>query len=162
MNFKDNLNEHTLSYVISSLNTSASVTHSDQPRTELDSHANMVVLGKHCFVFEKTGKHCEVSAFTPDIPPMKLPIVDAVITYDCPFKLTSYLLMIRNAIYSESMTHNLLPPFVLREANIHVDECAKIHSLTPTINNMFSLPCISYRWPRPLGIRRPRYAGWLD
>ena len=25
------------------------------PRTELDSHANMVVLGKHIFIFESTG-----------------------------------------------------------------------------------------------------------
>ncbi len=29
-------------------------------RSELDSHANMVVLGKDCFIFESTGKTCNV------------------------------------------------------------------------------------------------------
>ena len=31
------------------------------PRTELDSHANMVVVGRNCTVFDTTGKTCTVN-----------------------------------------------------------------------------------------------------
>ena len=126
-----NLNDHTKAYIISAL-SDYSPTLTDQPRTELDSHANMCVLGKNSFVFEHTGRHCDVSAFSPTIEKTSLPVVDAVIVYDCPFQLKSYLLMIRNALYVENMSHNLLPPFLLREANIYVNECAKMHVPSPT------------------------------
>ena len=92
----------------------------------------MAVLGKHCFVFEKTGRFCDVSAFSPTIEPTSLPLVDAVIVYDCPYTFKSYLLMIRNALYVAEMQHNLLPPFLLRETGIIVNECAKIHAINPT------------------------------
>ena len=32
----------------------------DDPRTETDSHANIVVLGFNSFVFESTGRTCNV------------------------------------------------------------------------------------------------------
>ena len=34
-------------------------------RSELDSHTNMIVLGKECFVFESTGKTRYVEPFDP-------------------------------------------------------------------------------------------------
>ena len=124
-------NEH-LCFQISSVIASASTTvKNDLPRTELDSHANMVVLGKNCFIFEKTGRTCDVSGFSPTLDSVTLPIVDAVIVYDCPVTLKSYLLMVRNALYVKEMEINLIPPFLMREANIHVNECPKQHATTP-------------------------------
>ena len=38
--------------------------------TELDSHANKPVVGKHCCVLSEVGKTVEVSAFTYDYPEM--------------------------------------------------------------------------------------------
>ena len=35
-------------------------------RTELDSHANMVCLGRHSIIIEDTGKTVDVKLFTPD------------------------------------------------------------------------------------------------
>ena len=35
--------------------------------TETDSHANMCVVGKNCFIFKHTGKTCNVSTFSPTI-----------------------------------------------------------------------------------------------
>ena len=35
--------------------------------------------------------------------------------------------MIRNALYVDNMTNNLIPPFLMREAGITVNETAKIH-----------------------------------
>ena len=34
--------------------------------TELDSHANMLVVGKHAYIIAETGKKVDVSPFTPD------------------------------------------------------------------------------------------------
>ena len=44
----------------------ASITTADESegRTELDSHANMCVLGKQCYVLSQSGKSVDVGAFT--------------------------------------------------------------------------------------------------
>ena len=101
-------------------------------RTELDSHANMVVVGKHCHILAKTGTHMDVNPFTPTYKALKAPIVDAGIQYECPYDGKSYILVIRGAIYIPSMTNSLVLPFVLREAGIVVNDKAKIHTADPT------------------------------
>ena len=55
-------NQHILNAIISSLNDSHS---NDISTSELDSHANMVVLGKDAFIFESTGRTCNVEPFFP-------------------------------------------------------------------------------------------------
>jgi len=35
-------------------------------RTELDSHANMVVVGRHAYILNNSGRTAQVSAFTPE------------------------------------------------------------------------------------------------
>ena len=40
---------------------------SDDPRTELDSHPNAVVLGSNYFVFESTGRTCNDQPFISDL-----------------------------------------------------------------------------------------------
>ena len=65
---------------ISSLNT-----WTDVIRTELDSHANMVVLGQHCRLEDpktpapgKPGsRYALVAAFSPEHKPMIIQVVDA-------------------------------------------------------------------------------------
>ena len=42
-------------------------TFSAYPRSELDSHANMVVLGKHAFIFESSGRTCNVRPFSEEL-----------------------------------------------------------------------------------------------
>ena len=39
---------------------------------ELDSHANMPVVGKHAYIIAETGKKADVSPFTPDYKPLML------------------------------------------------------------------------------------------
>ena len=75
-----------------------------EPRTELDSHANMVVLGKHAFAFDSIqGKHCDAQPFNPKIgQATKVPIVDAAIAHDCPYSHKTYLLIARNALHMPS------------------------------------------------------------
>jgi hypothetical protein len=104
-------------------------------RTELDSHANMPVVGKHAYVVSQSGQTAEVSPFTPDYEPMQIPVVDAVVQYDCPYDGKQYMLLIQNALHVPSMNNNLLPPFVLREHGIQINDTPKIQVDDPTVDN---------------------------
>ena len=75
--------------------------------TELDSHANMVVVEKQATVISESGLHAEVKAFADDCGTLdQIPIVDAAIAYDCPYAQKTYILIVRNALHVESMSHN--------------------------------------------------------
>ena len=56
-----NPNQHTIQEVVAALKAQLSdingIGHIFITKSELDSHANMIVLGKDCFIFETTGKN---------------------------------------------------------------------------------------------------------
>ena len=65
------------------------------PNSELDSHANMVVLGKDCFVFEWSSLTCSFKPFSETLDKVThVPIVDAAIAYEFPYTYEVYILMI--------------------------------------------------------------------
>ena len=86
----------------------------------------MVVLGKNCVVLSDSKKTADVSAFADEVGDLSsVPIVDAAIAYDCPRTMETFLLIMRNALYVKSMENNLIPPFILREAGVKVNDVAK-------------------------------------
>ena len=55
-------------------------------RTELDSHANMCVLGKHCYLLTElsAARTVNVGAFSDSAGGLNnVPIVDAMLAYNC-------------------------------------------------------------------------------
>ena len=66
----------------------------DERTAELDSHANMPVMGRHAYIVAETGRTVNVSPFTPDYKAMMVPVVDAAIQYDSPYSGESYILVI--------------------------------------------------------------------
>ena len=100
---------------------------------ELDSHANMVVFRNQGTTIQNIGKFADVNAFAEDVGMMsRFLIVDSVVAYDCTYSGEVILLMSRNALFVVSMDHNLVPPFIVREAGLQVNEQAKIHTSEPT------------------------------
>jgi hypothetical protein len=96
--------------------------------TELDSHANMTVVGAQATIIRRSGWSAEVRAFSDDCKRLdSVPIVDAAIAYDCPYTMKTFLIIVRNALYVPSMTHNLITPFILREAGLVVNDVPRIH-----------------------------------
>ena len=93
---------------------------------DLDSHANMPVVGKGAYILNYTGRSAEFSAYSPEYEPHQLPVVDAAVQYDCSYQMKSYILIIQNALYVSSMNNHLMPPFILREAGIEVNDTPKI------------------------------------
>ena len=106
------------------------------PRTELDSHANIIILGKNSFMFESTGKTCNVQLFCSDLGmATNVPIIDGALTYDCPYTGQVYILLVQNALHIPSMKHNLVPPFIMRAGGVKVNDVFKIHCESPDIED---------------------------
>ena len=118
---------HVASIIIASLGDDVKDDNNNDPRTDLVSHVNMFVAGKHAFVLAKSGKTATVCAFSPDIAPSAIPIVDCALLYECPYSGKSYILVARNVLHVATMDHNLVPPFLLREAGLVVKDVPKIH-----------------------------------
>ena len=57
----------------------ATMSREAESRSELDSHANMPVVGRHCHIISDTGKMADVSAHAPDYAPKTIPIVGAAL-----------------------------------------------------------------------------------
>ena len=123
----------------------------DESRTDLDSHANMPVVGSGAFVLVDHNSTCEVSPYSPDYEPMKVPLVDAAVRYDCPFDGRVYILLIQNALYVPSMDYNLLPPFMMREAGLIVKDIPKIQLDDPSEeDHAITFPETGFRIPLSL------------
>ena len=115
-------NYHVCSAIIASLSDNDEHVGDDQSRTELKSHANMVVIGKYSMVLNTTGRTANVRAFSPDLDTIEVAIVDAAIIYECPYGGQTHILICLNALYVPTMTNNLVPPFIMREAGVIVNK----------------------------------------
>ena len=100
----------------------------ESSRTELDSHASMPVIHRNAYILSKIGETVDVAPFTPDYNPISVELVDAALKYECPYSGKVWIVIIIRGLHVPSMTHNLLPPFMLREAGIHINEVPKIHA----------------------------------
>ena len=104
----------------------------ESSRTELGSHANMPVIGRNAYILSKIGETVDVAPFKPDYKPISVELVDAALKYECPYSGEVKILIIRSGLHVPSMTHNLLPPFMPKEAGIHINKVPKIHVTSPT------------------------------
>ena len=103
-----------------------------ESRMELYSHANMPVVGHNAYVLSDTGRRTFVGAYHPELETKQLKIVDAAVLYQDAYTGVEYILVVRNALHVPSMGHNLIPPFILREHGIKVNDTAKIHCDDPS------------------------------
>jgi hypothetical protein len=104
----------------------------EESRTELDSHANMAVVGRNAYIISDTGRIADVNPFRPDYDSMQMLIMYAAIWCYCPCSGQMCMLALRNALFVPSMRNNLTPPFVMREAGMRVNDTPKIQLDDPT------------------------------
>ena len=102
-------------------------------RTELDSHADSPVVGKGALIPHHTGETVNVIPFTDGLGTCSnVPIVTSAVAYDSPNTGETTILLIHNALYTANMTHNLIPPIILRMKGIEVNECPKFLPSEPS------------------------------
>ena len=91
----------------------AGMSSEDEIKCELDTHANMAVVGSEIYVIEETGETACVQPYCPDYESREIPVVHAGVLYQCPYTGMEYILIIRNALLVPSMKVNLIPPEVI-------------------------------------------------
>jgi hypothetical protein len=101
-------------------------------RTELDNHANMPVVGRNVTVIPESGKTVDACPLSPDYEPVALTVVDVAVQYDDSYGGKSYIMLITSALHVPSMEHNLITPFMMREAGIQVNDTLKIQVESPS------------------------------
>ena len=96
----------------------------------------MTVAGRHATVINKSGKSADVRPFSKDCSKMiAVPIVGLEIAYDFPYSGITYILIIKNALYIASMNHNLVPPLIMREAGLIVNDVPRINTSQEDLTN---------------------------
>ena len=104
--------------------------------TKLDSHANMAVAGNETTIIAHSGAFSNVTPFSKDLPAMDMvEIGDAAMCFDDPISLETYILVMKNALLIPTMGHSLIPPFLIREAGLILDETPKHQTPCPSIDN---------------------------
>jgi hypothetical protein len=96
----------------------------------------MAVAGSETTVIARSGMFANVTPFSKDLPAMDMvEIGDVAMCYDDPIFLITYILVMKNALLIPLMGHNLIPPFLIREAGLILDETPKHQTPYPTIDN---------------------------
>ena len=133
-----NLNDHVAAAIAraSTSKVSADAVMETNGKIELNSHTNMVVVGRHAYILKLSGRTAQVSSFNPEYESLKeAPIVDAAFAYDCPVTDNFFILVFHNDLSVLSMERNLVPPLILREAAVEVNDTPKIRVKDPTIHD---------------------------
>jgi len=132
-------NAHVYSFISCTINSADTMAIDENvkatlgSRTELDSRANMVVIGNGAVILNHSGCFAQVSPFTPDYKALtEGPIINAVLLYKCPYTNDLYIMVFHNALSVPAMDHNLILPFIMREAGVKVYETPKIQVPDPT------------------------------
>ena len=79
--------------------------------SHLDSHANMVVCGRHSYIISRSEKNATVSYFVKDVGTIKVPFVDAMVVYECPITQKGVLTVFKKCVVCwvyESQPHPVI------------------------------------------------------
>ena len=105
-----------------------------RPRTEWDSHKNMVVVGKNYSIISNTTRKYEFIPFTSNSEALQeVPIVDDATLYMCSYTIKPCLLIVSNRFSIPYMKHNIILILIVREYGVEVNSNPNIQSKGPEI-----------------------------
>jgi hypothetical protein len=102
---------------------------------DLDSHADMAVLGSNCYVFEENGKTVNVFSYDPELGSMARNVVSGCFAYDDPCSGRVILLIVHQGLHIPHLGYSLIPPFQMRENDVVVNNRPKFQTRNPTEDN---------------------------
>jgi hypothetical protein len=125
-----------LTELLSHARVSATQSH-DEPRSELDSHADTCCVGDNALILYYHNRTVSVAPFMDSFGTANdIPIVTAAIAYDDSILAQTFILVIHQALYfGDQLFHNLISPFQCRLNEVTVNERARILSHRPTNND---------------------------
>ena len=84
------------------------------------------MVGKNDTILHKTEMTVNVNPLSDEFGMMsEVPLVHAVVAYNCPLTGQTYILIINNALYIAEMEQHLLPPIMMKLNRILLDEFLK-------------------------------------
>ena len=75
----------------------------ESSRTELESHANIPVIGMNSYILSIIDETVDVAPFTPDYKPIREELVDGALKYKHPYSGEIKILIIRRGLHVPSM-----------------------------------------------------------
>ena len=125
----------TISRIVSSIrkiskNKTAKAEYQHQPQStshgciELDTHADMTVLGSNCVVLSYTGKECEVSPYSSEYEAVQnVPIVTRATVWTNATDGTAYLLIFHESLsMGDKLDHTLVNPNQLWAYSVSIQD----------------------------------------
>jgi hypothetical protein len=102
-------------------------------RSDLDSHADMSMVGMEVITFQDFERPVNVSGYDPKGPvAMDLKAVSSVIAHEVPGSGRVVILILHQAINFPHLPHNLLNPMQMRLNDVVVNETPKFQCANPT------------------------------
>ena len=91
---------------------------------ELDTHADMAVLGSNCVVLSYTGKECEVSPYSSDYEAVwNIPVVTGATVWTNTTDGTAYLLIFHESLWmGNKLDHTLVNPNQLQAYGVSIQD----------------------------------------
>ncbi|HSN24565.1 MAG TPA: hypothetical protein VLS45_10475, partial [Methylomicrobium sp.] len=102
---------------------------------DLDSHADMAVLGSNCYVFEDTGRTVNVFSYDPSMGSVTRNIVSGCFAYVDLDTGQVKLLIVHQGIHIPHLPYSLIPPFQMRENDVVVNDRPKCQTKKPTADD---------------------------
>jgi hypothetical protein len=99
---------------------------------DLDSHADVAVLGSNSRIFQSTGRSVKVYGYDPSQGSTERKIVSGCFAYDDPKNGQVILLIVHQGLHVPNVTSSLIPPFQMRENDVIVHDCPKSQMANPT------------------------------
>ena len=87
----------------------------------------MLVLARNYCIVNYSRKTAEVQPFSPEHKSLvEVPIVNSVMQCDDPYLGETCMLVCKEALHIPAMKHNLIPPFLIRDDSLTVDDLPKM------------------------------------
>jgi hypothetical protein len=99
---------------------------------DLDSHADMAVLGSNCFVYEETGRTIDVYSYDAMLGSSERKVVSGVFASDDPNDGRVILLIVHQGLHIPHLSYSLIPPFQMWENDIIVKDRPKFQCANPS------------------------------
>jgi hypothetical protein len=102
-------------------------------RSDLDSHADVSMVGKEVITFQDFGRPVNISGYDPKgHVAIALKKVSSGMAYDVPGSGRVVILIVNQAVNLPHLTHNLLNPMQMRLNDVVVNETLKFKCANPT------------------------------
>jgi len=99
---------------------------------DLDSHADMAVLGSNCHIFEDTGRTVHVFSYDPNQGSTERKVVSGCFAYDDQDTGRVVLLIVHQGLSIPHLEYSLISPFQMRENDVVVNDRPKFQTRSPT------------------------------